>query len=203
MFACCSTRKAPTEEACSHTESPKGKVKIQESDYTFKLSDQTLIKSPNSLPSGYPIFIVESKNSTFFILDASVQATLESLDNCKVIIGPTESSLFIRDCNNCLVIAYCQQFRARDCTNLKVCLYCSTEPIIETCRDIKFSPNTFTYDALDSQLRITGLHDKLNKWSSIYDFNDSHPKNYSISNDSCVLDTSLISNFNSSFQSES
>lgn len=208
MFCCCSRRDSSTvlstvpstaPESKSDTTSPNGKMKISESEYTFTTSDQTLIKGPNSLPIGYPIFILDSKNSQFFILDSSVQATLECLENCKIILGPTESSLFIRDCKNCLVIAYCQQFRARDCFNLNVFLYSSTDPIIETCKNIKFHPNTLKYDALDSQLKVTGLHDKPNKWDCIYDFNDSWPKNYSISNESCVLDTSIISNFNISF----
>jgi protein XRP2 len=194
MFSCCRPRRK--REIKAQPSATNGKNKIPESDYTFSASDQTLIKAPNSLPSGYPIFIVDSKNSNFYILDSSRQATLESLENCQVIIGPTESSLFIRDCKNCLVIAYSQQFRARDCSNLNVYLYCSTEPVIETSKNIRFYPNSLKYDALQDQLKIVGLSDKPNKWNSIFDFNDSWPQNYSISNDSCILDTTILSEFN-------
>lgn len=181
MFCCFKCRKV-TEKELNATVSTSSKKDVQESDYTFSLSHKTLIKPPNSLPKGYPIFIVDSTHSNFYILDSAVQVTLECLENCNVIIGPTEGSVFIRDCKNTIIVAYCQQFRyfisciycrARDCLNLNVFLYSSTEPVIETSENIIFHPNTLKYDGLDSQMQESGLCGKPNKWNIIYDFNDS------------------------------
>ena len=205
MFSCCKrlkqVHKSPIvgKDDCIDKELP-----ISQDDYTFSGCNQTLIKSPNSIPTGYPILVLDSNNSNFYILDASVQVTLENLENCNVILGPTESSVFIRNCKNTSVSVYCQQFRygkyslqirVRDCNDLTVFLYSSTDPIIESSKNIKFRPNTLSYSGLESQLLTTGLKDKPNKWNLIYDFNDSWPKNYSTSTEIMSIDTSLLLEF--------
>jgi len=64
------------------------------------------------------------------------------------MIGPTKSSIFIRDCRNCKVAIFCQQLRMRDCHNLEVMLYSQTEPVVESSTNIKFIPMVYEYPEL-------------------------------------------------------
>ena len=38
--------------------------------------------------------------------------------DCHIVTGPVASSVFIRNCQDCVVVVACQQLRLRDCKNL-------------------------------------------------------------------------------------
>ena len=74
MFSCCKRlkqlNKSPIvakDDDCIDKELSKTIKKISQDDYTFSGCNQTLIKSPNSIPAGYPILVVDSNNSNFYI----------------------------------------------------------------------------------------------------------------------------------------
>ena len=79
------------------------------------------------------------------VLDACAQVTVDNARNCRIFIGPTEGSVFIRDCTNCKFAIVCRQLRTRDCHDVDTALFCRTKPIIETssnvsCRCILLEP---------------------------------------------------------------
>lgn len=42
----------------------------------------------------------------------------DNCSDCRVVCGPVASSVFLRDCHDCVVVVACQQLRLRDCKNL-------------------------------------------------------------------------------------
>lgn len=53
--------------------------------------------------------------------------------DCRIVSGPVASSVFIRNCEDCVIVIACQQLRLRDCKNLSECfrvLYCICSIII-------------------------------------------------------------------------
>merc|ERR1719235_1866517 len=97
--------------------------------------------------------------------------SMDQCENCRVFIGPIESSVFIRNCTNCDIVLACQQFRSRDCLNCRFALFCMTEPIIETSKNMQFACFDFFYFSLKDQFRKAGLKVWNNKWWMIHDFN--------------------------------
>lgn len=43
----------------------------------------------------------------------------------------TSCSVFLRDCQGCVVAAACGQLRTRDCSKMDLLLLCQTQPVIE------------------------------------------------------------------------
>ena len=42
------------------------------------------------------------------------QVTIDDAKKCEIVIGPCEDSLFVRDCEDCVVHAVCRQLRTRN-----------------------------------------------------------------------------------------
>lgn len=57
-------------------------------------------------------------------------------------------SVFIRFCEDCIVLAACQQFRVRDSRNITAFIASVSEPIIETSSFILFAPFQLSYPEL-------------------------------------------------------
>ena len=96
--------------------------------------------------------------------------TIDDCEDCTLFIGPTESSVFIRNCKNCTCVFLCRQLRTRDCETCKIKLLCSTRPVIESSKDMAFGCFDCDYAGLASQLKKARLPIFCNYWSSIYDF---------------------------------
>lgn len=58
---------------------------------------------------------------------------------------PLPGSVFIRDCKDCTIAVACQQFRARDCVGCTFFLFSTTQPVIESCGDLRFACYTLDY----------------------------------------------------------
>ena len=52
---------------------------------------------------------------TILICDHSSQVLIDGLDDCRVLIGPTEGSVFVRDCSDCVFTIATKQLRVRNC----------------------------------------------------------------------------------------
>ena len=68
-----------------------------------------------------------------------------------MFIGPIKSSIFIRDCENCIIHVACQQFRCRDFNNSTVYLYAMNDPVIEASSGLIFAPYNVVYQGLGEQ----------------------------------------------------
>ncbi|EFE36987.1 tubulin-specific chaperone c, putative [Trichophyton benhamiae CBS 112371] len=86
-------------------------------------------------------------------------------DSCDslAIFGKVDGPAFISDVIDSVVVVTCHQFRMHDCNNVVVYLSCATNPIIEGCVDIKFSPLPEAFSAQNGK--------QADKWSLVEDFN--------------------------------
>lgn len=106
-----------------------------------------------------------------YLFDNIAQISIDDCKNCKFFIGPSKgrldntffknlipksliyfieiSSLFIRDCNDCVLTTICQQFRTRDCKRITTFISCVTQPIIEASTYMKFACITVNYNQLN------------------------------------------------------
>jgi len=80
---------------------------------------------------------------TLVILKKSIPCTFH-----KHCIWSLLFSVFVRDTINSTVVVACGQFRVRDCASLKISLFCSTQPVIESSRELQFSCYQFYYNQL-------------------------------------------------------
>ncbi|CAL4125245.1 unnamed protein product, partial [Meganyctiphanes norvegica] len=78
--------------------------------------------------------------------------------------------LFIRDCQDCVVLTACGQFRTRDCCKMDIFLLCKTQPIIEASTKMHFGVFQAFYPSLREQFNSSGLSVFNNNWSNIHDF---------------------------------
>ncbi|TRY81096.1 hypothetical protein TCAL_12470 [Tigriopus californicus] len=99
---------------------------------------------------------------------------IENIHQGEVGRMPGDSSLFIRDCSDCTLVASCGQFRTRDCHGLTAFLCCPTQPIIEATTKAKFGCFQVNYPELADQFQQAGLSRFNNMWWNIHDFTPIH-----------------------------
>ena len=118
-------------------------------------------------------FILEDlKDCEVTLCDHSDQVTADNLDGCRIFVGASGESVFIRNCVNCEFTVACKQLRTRDCQNCVVHLYSKTEPIIETSSAMTFRCFNGAYAAHAEHLHKANLPADLNLWFAVFDFND-------------------------------
>ena len=96
---------------------------------------------------------------------------MDVLKRCKILIGPSCESVFIRDCEDCVISVACKQLRTRDCHRCTIHLYSKTDPVIETSSWLKFAPFNASYPGLTQQFRSANLPADDDHWQKIFDFN--------------------------------
>ena len=97
------------------------------------------IKSPDSI-QGQMFDIGDCTNSTLVVCDYTEQVQIDVLKDCKVFLGACSSSIFIRNCENCIFYTCCRQLRLRDVTNCTFYIYSMSEVHIEFSTGLKFAP---------------------------------------------------------------
>ncbi len=143
-----------------------------ETQYTFRdKQSATLVKQPGSI-LGQPFVIDNCQSSEILLLDYCDQVQIDDVRDSKVFIGASSGSVFVRNCKNCTFTVACGQLRTRDCGNVTFNLYCKTEPVIETSTDMRFGPFNGAYPGHEKDMLLADLDPSINKWQSVYDFND-------------------------------
>jgi len=143
-----------------------------ETNYTFRnKTSERLIKTPGSI-QGQPFNIINCQNCELVVLDHCDQVQIDDTKSCKIFIGASSESIFVRDCQDCTFTVACKQLRTRDCTNCTFYLYSKTEPIIETSDCITFACFNGAYPGHEKSMAEADLNPKNNLWFAVYDFND-------------------------------
>ena len=75
-----------------------------------------------------------------YILDWSKGMYIDDCEDCKIVVGPIDGSVFIRGSKNCEFSIIARQVRFRNCENLKVFTYCPSDPAVESSFNIYFAP---------------------------------------------------------------
>ncbi|KAJ3304864.1 hypothetical protein HDV03_002246 [Kappamyces sp. JEL0829] len=131
-------------------------------------------------PDLVPFAVEDCQNVSIFLLTPLAQCTVDACRNSFIFIGPCQGPVFLRDCQDCVVVAACQQLRLRDCSRLQVSLYCRSQPIIETSSAIEFGCFSYNYRGLYEQFERAELPIFHNEWSDIYDFNNTIAQNWKL-----------------------
>eukprot|EP00899_Mesostigma_viride_P001424 jgi/Mesvir1/11282/Mv01076-RA.1 len=151
--------------------------KLDPKDFTFsKLVKQTKIKEPGSI-NGQSFIIEDCEDCDLYLLDACAQVTIDNCINCRIFIGPVESSIFIRGCKGCKCAFVCRQFRTRDCKEVDMLLFCTTRPVIEASSGMRFGCFDVNYRGIQEHLDLVKMSRWRNHWSYIHDFTPK-PRNY-------------------------
>ncbi|GFS32440.1 protein XRP2 [Nephila pilipes] len=146
------------------------KEEVNPKDFIIEnAKDETIVKLPGSV-KGQQFIIQNCENSNIYIYDHINTITVDDCNGCNIFIGPTKGSVFLRDCSECRFLIVCQQFRARDCKVVDTFLCCATQPIIESCNDIRFGCFCYNYGPLEDQFKNACLSIFNNNWSNIHDF---------------------------------
>jgi len=159
------------------------KIKLNLADFTFsKRNKEILYKLPNHI-GGNNFCIEECEDCDIFLFDVSSQVTVDFCKNSRIFIGPCEGSVFLRDCQDCLFIVSCQQFRVRDCQRCQLYLHSTTQPVIESSSGIALGCFSYHYKELKDQFKQSKLSVYTNFWWDVYDFTASSPdenRNWSV-----------------------
>jgi len=148
-------------------------------DQQGRRGSDALIKEPGSV-NGQEFHIKDIKDSEVAVLCWSSTVQIDRLENCKIFVGPVESSCFVRDCVNCEFILACRQLRTRDLKSCTFRLLAGTDPVIERSTDLIFSPFNGSYHGLRKHCDKAGLNPNDNHWRLIFDFNKDGSGGYGV-----------------------
>lgn len=113
----------------------------------------------------------EMENCVIFINGHAGSLQMLKMKNCLVLCGAVSRSVFADDCENCTFAFACQQLRLHSSNSCNIYILVTSRAIIEDCKEIKFTPNTYSYDKYESDLKLSGLDAGINNWQDVGDFN--------------------------------
>lgn len=134
-----------------------------------KREGQRFLRKPGSI-SGQQIVLEDLSGCDVSVLDHVGSCTCDTLSGCEVVIGPSEASVFVRDCEDCVFYIAAQQLRTRRCNRCTFFLYSSTEPILEASTYLRLAPLAIAYKGLADHMGKASLNPRRNFWNAIFDF---------------------------------
>lgn len=115
------------------------------------------------------------KNGSYFIFDITANVYIDETEDCFIFIAPCNSTIFVRNCKNLVIVAATGQFRTVNCENCHFSLLCKSGPVIESSTGMHFSCfECPSYEKLGDQFESARLEVWNNYWTHIHDFT---PKN--------------------------
>ncbi|XP_026817756.1 LOW QUALITY PROTEIN: protein XRP2-like [Rhopalosiphum maidis] len=185
-FCCKTSVKEPKKLVYSWVE----RKHLDPADYVMEnLNGCTAYKSPGSI-GGQQFVIRNCQDSNIYLLDHTGSVTIDDCQRCTIVVGPTKQSVFVRDTINSTVVVACGQFRVRDCASLKISLFCSTQPVIESSRELQFSCYQFYYNQLADQFVKADLNIWNNNWRTVYDYTWNEGDNWTVNEKPIVVELS-------------
>lgn len=109
--------------------------------------------------------------SEYFIFDVTANVYIDDTNDCKIYIAPCESTIFVRNCKNLIIVAATKQFRTYECHNCIFSLLCKSQPVIESSTELTFVPFEIDYyTEFNKQMNTVKLDVWNNHWSEIHNF---------------------------------
>jgi hypothetical protein len=142
--------------------------------YSFKNvvdAKAPLIKGPGEV-DGQVFDMSQCTGSTLVVMDRTEAVQIDHLSKCRVFIGCCVSSIFIRNCDNCVFYTSCRQLRLREVTNSQVYAYSQAEVHIEQCTGMAFAPFNGGYTEQAVHFKQANINPGANLWWDIFDHND-------------------------------
>jgi hypothetical protein len=128
------------------------------------------VKPPGSI-DGQMFDIMNCEGVQMIIMDNTEQVQVDNVKNCRIFLGASASTIFVRNCEDCVIFAACRQLRIRECVNCHFYSYSMGEIHIELSKNLKFGPFIGGYDEQTRHLQASGLLPLDNLWYSVYDHN--------------------------------
>ncbi|CAJ1408311.1 unnamed protein product, partial [Effrenium voratum] len=137
-----------------------------------KRHKELIIRKSGSLSSAglQALQLEELEDSEVYVCELTNTAYVDVCKRCAILIGPSETSVFVRDCEDCVFWIAAQQLRTRDCKRCSFFLYSKTEPVIESSEDLAFAPWSASYPCSKAHFEKLGFNPEKNLWNAIYDF---------------------------------
>jgi len=148
--------------------------KLLNSYRIYKRQQESFLRKPGSI-AGQQFVVEDLTACELHVLDCVGACTIDGCSACEIVIGPSEASVFIRDCEDCTFYVATQQLRTRRCTRCTFFLYSATEPIIEMSQQLRIAPLALSYPGLATHITRSGFDWERNFWNAIFDF--SSPEN--------------------------
>ena len=135
-----------------------------------KRENETIYKHFGELV-GCDFKIRNNKNCEINILDSTTGMYIDNCEDCKIVCGPIDGSIFIRGSKNCEISLIARQVRFRDCENIKIFTYCPSDPAVESSFNIYFAPFNAYFPHLKELFLKTGFDpNEQNHINTPYDF---------------------------------
>ena len=116
----------------------------------------------------------KNKNCEIYILDWSKGMYIDDCENCTIVCGPIDGSIFIRGSKNCQISLIARQVRFRTCENIEIFTYCPSDPAVESSFNIYFAPFNAFFPHLNFLFEKGGFkQDEKNHIDTPYDFTPS------------------------------
>ena len=98
---------------------------------------QLLVKAPGKI-AGRGFSLSRLEGCEVVLADNADQVTVEELVNCKVFIGPTRGSCYIRKCRQCTFTIASGQLRVLGSADCSFFIDVRSDPVIENCERVLF-----------------------------------------------------------------
>lgn len=143
-----------------------------ELSYAFRAKKgEKLSKDAGSL-GGQPFDMSDLVDCEVVLTDQTDQVQVDNLTKCRVFVGASSESVFVRNCADCVFFVSCKQLRTRDCARCAFYLFCKTEPVIETSTELLFAPFAGGYPQQAEHFRAANLDPETNFWWGVFDFSN-------------------------------
>ena len=149
---------------------PEERKALREKFSIHDKENETIYRHYDDL-NGADFKLLKNKNCEIYILDWSKGMFIDECENCTIVCGPIDGSIFIRKSKNCKVSLIARQVRFRDSENIEIFTYCPSDPVVENCFNIFFAPFNAFFPRLEELFKKAGFNsEESNHIDSIYDF---------------------------------
>ncbi|CAE7884823.1 TBCC, partial [Symbiodinium sp. KB8] len=98
--------------------------------------------------------------------------TVDAVQGCRLFIGPTSGSVFLRGPVACHITVAAKQLRVRDAVGCTIAAHTPSAPAIESSCGLHFLPFNGAYPGIDAHFEAAELDPTSNAWSQVYDFSE-------------------------------
>ena len=152
---------------------PEERKALREKYSIHDKTDETIYRHYGDL-DGADFKIYKNQNCEIYILDWSKGMFIDNCENCTIISGPIDGSIFIRKSKNCKVSIIARQVRFRECENIDIFTYVPSDPVVESCFNIFFAPFNAFFPHLTELFEKGGFNsNEKNHIDTPYDFTPS------------------------------
>ena len=152
---------------------PEERKALREKYSIHDKTDETIYRHYGDL-DGADFKIYKNQNCEIYILDWSKGMFIDNCENCTIICGPIDGSIFIRKSKNCKVSIIARQVRFRECENIDIFTYVPSDPVVESCFNIFFAPFNAFFPHLTELFEKGGFNsNEKNHIDTPYDFTPS------------------------------